>query len=97
MKTRALEDSEIKEIFDYIGGTNAKRNETLIIAAIGMALRASELVSLQVGDVYDGEKVKTHVTIRGETAKNGKERTIRMWDIIQYKKRWRSSALILRM
>lgn len=28
-----------------------------------MALRASELVSLQVGDVYDGEKAKSCVTL----------------------------------
>ena len=92
MITRALEDSEIKSIFEHIDGTNAKRNETLLIAGIGMALRASELVGLNVGDVYDGagglrrhgtaKQVKTYVTIRGETAKFGKERTIRLWDIV---------------
>ena len=32
MITRALEDSEIKSIFEHIDGTNAKRNETLLIA-----------------------------------------------------------------
>ena len=71
-----------------------------------MALRASELVGLNVGDVYDGagveshgfaeakpvcsirrhgtaKQVKSYVTIRGETAKFGKERTIRVWDIVQ--------------
>nr|MBC8462170.1 site-specific integrase [Deltaproteobacteria bacterium] len=54
MTTRALEDVEIKSIFEHVSGTNAKRNETLLIAGIGMALRASELVGLNVGDVYDG-------------------------------------------
>ncbi len=32
MTTRALEDQEIQAIFEHIDGTNAKRNETLLIA-----------------------------------------------------------------
>jgi len=43
------------------------------------------LVLLQVGDVFDGERVKTYITIRGETAKFGKEREIRVWDIVREK------------
>jgi hypothetical protein len=39
-----------------------------------MALRASELVGLQVKDVYDGEMVKNYVNIQAETAKYKKER-----------------------
>jgi integrase/recombinase XerD len=83
MTTRALEDAEIKAIFDHIDGWNARRNETLLITGIGMALRASELVGLQVGDVYDRKKVKSYVEIRGETAKFKKSRTIRIGDDIQ--------------
>jgi len=64
MTTRALEDTEIKAIFDQISGWNAKRNEMLLLTGIGMALRASELVGLQVGDVYDRKKVKSYVTIQ---------------------------------
>ena len=103
MTTRALEDQEIKAIFENISGCNAKRNETLLIVGIGMALRASELVGLNVGDLYDGSRkpssrkvdtvlpakamaqrkqVKSYVTIRAETAKFNKERTIRVWDIV---------------
>lgn len=69
MTTRALEDREIKAIFENVSGYNAKRNEAILIVGIGMALRVSELVGLKVADVYDGKQVKTHVTIRGETAK----------------------------
>jgi len=83
MTTRALEDTEIKAIFEYVDGYNARRNETLLIVGIGMALRASELVGLKVEDVYNPRKVKSYVTIRGETAKFGKEREIRVWDIVQ--------------
>jgi len=63
----------------------------LLIVGIGMALRASELVGFQVGDVYDlsarlqagRKKVKSYVEIRGETAKYKKSRTIRIGDDIQ--------------
>jgi len=51
MTTRALEDSEIKAIFDCVDGCNAERNRTMLIIGIGMALRASELVGLTVGDI----------------------------------------------
>ena len=83
MITRALEDSEIKAIFENVSGTNAKRNETLLIVGVGMALRVSELVGLKVSDVYDSEKVKSYVNIRAETAKFKKERTIRIGNDIQ--------------
>jgi len=84
MTTRALEDSEIKAIFDCVDGCNATRNRAMLIYGIGMALRASELVGLNVGDVIDlGGNVKTYVTIRGETAKFGKAREIRLWDIVE--------------
>ena len=93
MTTRALEDQEIQAIFNCVDGCNAKRNETLLITGIGMALRASELVGLQVGDVCDGAGegvvsthrtlAKSYVTIRAETAKFQKERTIRIGDDIQ--------------
>jgi len=76
-------DSEIKSIFEHISGVNAKRNETILITGIGMALRVSELVGLKVSDVWDGDKVKSYVIIRAETAKNKKERTIRIGDDIQ--------------
>lgn len=83
MTTRALEDHEIKAIFEHIEGVHAKRNETLLFVGIGMALRVSELVGLKVKDVYDGEKVKSYVNIRAENAKFKKERTIRIGDEIQ--------------
>lgn len=82
MTTRALEDKEIQAIFENVNGIHAKRNETLLITGIGMALRASELVGLKVSDVYD-KRVKSYVTIRAETAKFNKERTVRIGDDIQ--------------
>lgn len=83
MTTRALEDWEIRAVFENVEGQNATRNFNMLILCIGMALRASELVGLKVGDIYDGKKVKTYVKIRGETAKFGKEREIRIGDDIK--------------
>jgi len=83
MTTRALEDQEIKAIFENISGCNATRNRAMLIVGIGMALRASELVGLNVGDVYSLSRVKQYVTIRGETAKFGKQRDIRLWEIVK--------------
>ena len=77
--TRALEDWEIGKIFAAVSGTHAVRNRTLLIVGLGLALRAHELIHLTVGDVStDGGTVKHHITIRGETAKGGKARTIRV-------------------
>lgn len=49
----------------------------MLICGIAMALRATELRRLNVGDVLDDNgDVRRYVTIRGETAKFGKKRTL---------------------
>ena len=52
--TRALEDAEIMAMFAKIEGRYTRRDRTMLIVAIHLALRATELCSLTVGDVYDG-------------------------------------------
>lgn len=76
--TRALEDAEICAMFASIGGRYVHRDRTMLIVAIHMALRATELCSLCVGDVYRGTQVLRYVTIRAETAKRNKQRKIRI-------------------
>ncbi len=79
MITRALEDWEIEKVFAAVKGWHARRNETLLIVGIALGLRANELIHLTVGDVTtDGVTVKRHIEIRGETAKFGKARSIRI-------------------
>lgn len=56
MTTRALEDNEIKSIFENINGVHSKRNETLLITGIGLALRASELVGVVNYSIKGHEK-----------------------------------------
>ena len=76
--TRALEDTEIFAMFRSIGGKYVQRNRTMLTLGIHMALRATELCGLTVGDVYDGVGVRTYVEVRGETAKFKKARKVRI-------------------
>ena len=94
-KTRALERDEIHRLFGGVSGRYAQRNRTMLICGIAMALRATELVSLNVGDVIDRNgEVKTYIKIRPETAKFAKTRRIRIGegiresikDFIEYKR-----------
>ena len=62
--TRALEKEEIHKLFTSIEGKFAMRNKTMLICGISMALRATELVSLNVADILDrNRQIKTYVTI----------------------------------
>lgn len=78
--TRALEAEEIRAMFAAINGQYAIRDRAMLMCGIHLALRASELCGLCVGDVSDGKNVRTYITIRGENAKRGKERIIRIGD-----------------
>jgi hypothetical protein len=50
----------------------------MLMVGIHMALRATELCGLTVGDVYDEKGGRTYVSIRGETAKFNKSRKVRV-------------------
>ena len=78
-KTRALENQEVHKLFADISGKFALRNQTMFICGISMALRATELCQLNVGDLLDKNgEIKAYVTIRAETAKRKKERKVRI-------------------
>ena len=81
--TRALEDAEIFAMFESIGGKYVQRNRTMLTLGIHMALRATELCGLTVGDVYDGQDIRTYVSIRPETAKFFKARKVRISSAIR--------------
>jgi integrase/recombinase XerD len=93
-RTRALENDEVHKLFACISGKFETRNRSMLICGISMALRATELCQLNVGDVrgQNGE-IKTYVTIRAETAKRNKARKVRIGaqvrralrEFIQYK------------
>jgi integrase/recombinase XerD len=82
--TRALEKQEIHKLFSGVSGKYATRNRTMLICGISMALRATELISLNVGDVLDRNgTVKTYVDIRPETAKFERGRTVRIGEKVK--------------
>ena len=77
--TRALEKTEIKKLFDSVSGKYTQRNRTMLVSGISIALRATELCQLNIGDVQKNNgEMKTYIIIRPETAKFDKERTIRI-------------------
>ena len=76
---RALENDEVHRLFACICGKFALRNRTMLICGISMALRATELCRLNVGDLVGANgAIKTYVTIRAETAKWKKPRKVRI-------------------
>ena len=81
--TRALEDREIQVMFAQLCGRHAVRNRAMLTVGIHLALRASEICGLSVGDVYDGRAVRNYVTIRAAIAKGKRSRIIRIGDEIK--------------
>ena len=82
--TRALERDEIHRLFESIEGKFAVRNKTMLIVGISMGLRATELVSLNIGDVLDrNQRIKANITIRPETAKFSKKRRVRIGEKVK--------------
>lgn len=61
---RPLSDEEITLILQAMGGgKNAVRNQALLQLGIFTGYRISELLSIKVGDVWDGYQVRDRVTV----------------------------------
>jgi len=61
---RPLTDVEITLMLEAMtGGKNAVRNQTLLQLGIFTGFRISELLSIKVGDVWDGYNIRPHVTV----------------------------------
>ncbi|MFZ4779529.1 MAG: tyrosine-type recombinase/integrase [Terrimicrobiaceae bacterium] len=71
---RALSDGEIKEMLAAMtGGKNAVRNQALFQLGIFSGFRISELLSIKVGDVWDGHRIKDRFTVQKGFVKGKKE------------------------
>jgi len=55
---------------------SAARDSTIINLVLHTGLRIQELRLLNVSDVYNGLTLRSHLTVRPETAKRGKEREV---------------------
>jgi integrase len=70
---RPLTDPEVALISRSFGGTYAPRDRALFILGIKTGFRIAELLSLQVGDVWQHGRVVDHVTVRRAHMKQKRE------------------------
>lgn len=62
---RPLTDQEVAEILAVVDrNRHAKRDRALLVLGIKTGFRIAELLSLRIGDVWNGEKVVDRVTVR---------------------------------
>jgi len=53
-QAKVLDEKELKRVLDCVnGGNHAKRNTAIVILSNYLGLRAKELASLKIGDVFD--------------------------------------------
>lgn len=71
---RALSDGEVKEMLAAMsGGKNAVRNQAMFQLGIFTGFRISELLSIKVGDVWDGHRIKDRFSVSRGFMKGRKE------------------------
>jgi integrase len=71
---RPLTDAEIALVSRSFGGTYATRDRALFILGIKTGFRIAELLSLQVGDVLQYERIIDQITVERRHMKGGKAR-----------------------
>lgn len=65
---------DIQKIKQYLLGKNSKRDYALFVVGINIGLRASDLVKLKVGEIYNIERGEVREKVRILELKTGKER-----------------------
>jgi integrase len=71
---RALSDQEVDAILKSIGGRYATRNKAMVVLGLKTGYRISELLSLQVRDVWQHDQVIDRITVTRSHMK-GKRRS----------------------
>ena len=69
--TRPLDNSEIRLVSACFTGTFATRNRGLFMLGVSTGGRISELLSLQIGDVYQNGKAVTDLLFDKSVVKGG--------------------------
>ena len=69
---RPLTDDEINRVLNALEGTEAARDRLLFVMGINTGLRISELLSINVCNVWDGRKVRDRVRIQRRNTKGKK-------------------------
>lgn len=62
--SRPLSDQEVTIASQSFSGKDATRNKALFLLGVRTGFRVSELLSLQVGDVYHQDRVADRVTVQ---------------------------------
>ena len=57
--TRPLDNNEIRRVLEYFEGTFKERNRGLFMLGVSTGGRISELLGLQIGDVYQNDAAVT--------------------------------------
>ena len=71
---RPLRDKELRDMLRTMRGRKiAARNKALILLGIHTGYRITEMLSLRVGDVWDGARMRSCVTVRKSAMKGGRE------------------------
>ncbi len=79
MKAKTLNDNEYKLLLKRINSGNKNlrlRNKTIIILSYKLGIRAKEIASLKVGDVYQNGKVVDLLNLSKEYTKGDKQREL---------------------
>jgi len=79
MKAKTLSDKEYKVLLNRIDAGNKHhrlRNKTIIVLSYKLGLRAKELASLKVGDVFENGKVVDLLNLSKEYTKGDKQREL---------------------
>jgi len=76
-KARAITDAELSQVLDSVQGKrHAERNTAMLIMSNYMGLRAKELASLKINDVYDGREIIKTLRLFAAYTKGGRHRDI---------------------
>jgi len=79
MKAKTLSDKEYRILLNRIDAGNKNlrlRNKTIIILSYKLGLRAKEIASLKVGDVFENGKVVDLLNLSKEYTKGDKQREL---------------------
>ncbi len=69
--TRPLNNDEIRQVAECFRGTFAERNRGLFVLGVSTGGRISELLSLQIGDVYQNQKPVSDLLFDKSIVKGG--------------------------
>jgi len=70
-------EKELKQVLKIIEmGNHPERNNAIVIISNYLGLRAKEIASLKIGDVYDGNNIKKTLRLIAEYTKGSKHRDV---------------------